>query len=464
MERNIPRRAFLKTSGVAASAGALALAGCLGGDDGDNPTAELNTQNLGNKEAEEDVEISVWLSVSAEDILQPMADEFSNQSDTIEVTVSEEGSYGEVLNQTQQAQEADEPPEIVHLNAVATLPMWVEDRVTPVSDIFGDELDTGDFVDAVGNYYVIDDTLLGLPFAVSTVTASYNMTAFEEAGLPADPAEVPLETYGDWIDSSETLVDETNFSQAVTWPKIGWFYESFMSMQGQNFLNNNNGRDAPATESLVDEDPVREIYEWNKELYENDYYLAADGWNDARQAFANQEAAVQLDSSASLRDKVDGAAEAGFEMDVGMVPHHDDRDGEGLIIGGGSLFVPSEISGAQLEAAAEFLLYLAEPEQQAQFHMQTGYYPTSQEAEQIAEDEGFYDDYPQFQRAFQQLKDRPETPATAGAFTYDHGELREQLDNGIDRLLGGDSVDSVLDSMKEDLDEVLERASAADPR
>jgi len=459
----------MQTAGVTATIGATALSGCLSrlglGGEETNASEALDEEDLGDMEASEEVEIDLWLSVGAEDLLQEMADEFAGESDTISVNVSQEGSYNEVFNGLQQAQTADEPPEIAHLNAVHTLPASAGEMIVPAGDLIGSGLDSDDFVDAVGNYYVNDDdTLLGLPFAVSTVTCSYNVDAFEAAGLETESDSVPLETYEDWTATSTALVEEAGFPQAVTWPALGWFYESFMSMQGQAFLNNDNGRSAPATESLLDAEAVREIYAWNQSMYEDDYYLNSGGWGDARQAFLNEEAAVLLDSSSNLRSMSDGADEAGFEHEVGMVPHHQNRDGEGLIIGGGSLFVPQGIEGASLEAAAEFLLWLSEPEQQARWHMETGYYPSSLEAEQIVADDGFYEEYPQFQRAFQQLKDRPETVATAGAFTFDHGEIRTELDNGLDRLFGGNDLDDVLTSMKSDVDAVLERASEADPR
>lgn len=468
MQPENSRRRFVKTTGAAAALGAAGLAGCtsrLGFGD-DDPSDQVDQDSLGEGETSEEVELDFWLAIGAEDLVQDMADDFSSQSDTIDVNVTQEGDYNEVYNGTQQAQTAGDPPHIVQLNAVHTLPATAEGVIVPVGELLGDRLDTDDFVDAVGNYYLHweDDTLLGLPFAVSTVTCSYNVTAFEEAGLEADPDSVPLETFDDWRTTSEALVDEADFPQAVTWPTLGWFYESFMSMQGQEFLNNDNGRASPATESLLDSDAVEEIYAWNQDLYENDYYLNSSGWGDARQAFLNEESAVLLDSSSNLAAMAEGAEEAGFEHEVGSVPYHDDRDGEGLIIGGGSLFVPTGLDDAELQATAEFLLWLSEPEQQARWHMETGYYPTSLEAESIAENEGFYDEYPQFQRAFQQLTDRPETTATAGALTYDHGEVRDELDNGLDRLLGGDPLDDVLETMKEDVDAVLDRASADDPR
>ena len=459
------RRRFIKTTGLAGAAGLGGLSGCIGGGDGGSePVESVDVGNLGTKEASEDVEIDFWLSIGAEDLVQGIANRFNEQSDTISVSVSVEGDYTEVWNQTQQSQTAGDPPDLVHLNAVSTLPAWAEDVIIPAEDLIGPEIDRGNFVDAVSNYYVIDDTLLGLPFGVSSVACSYNRTAFEQAGLPSHPDDVELATMDDWKQASEAIVSETDIDHGATWPKIGWFYETYLALLGQNVINNDNGRAAPATESYFDSQAARRMYEWNKEMYDSGYYQLTQEWSDARQAFLNRQSAIELDSSAALAGLAGGAADAGFEAGVGMVPADTMSDREGKIIGGGALFVPTGIDGAKLEAAAEFMLWMAQPEQQAEWHMSTGYYPARRDAIEVAENQGFYEDAPQFRRAFEQFTDRAETTATAGVFTYDHGEVRSEIINGLDRLYDGGAVGDVMSSTKSSVDSVLERASEADPR
>lgn len=465
MTQNGSRRRFLKSTATVAGIGALAGCAALGGS-GEGTDGENNIElgDLGDMEASEEVEIDFWLSIGAEDLVQGIADGFNEQSDSITVSVSAEGDYGEVWNQTQQAQTAGDPPAVVHLNAVSTLPAWAEEVVVPAEDLIGTQIDRSSFVDAVSGYYVIDDTLLGLPFGVSSVACSYNRTAFEEAGLDAHPDDVQLATFDDWMQAADAVVSETDIEYGVTWPQIGWFYETYFSLLGQNFINNDNGRSGPATESYYDTQAARRIYEWNKEMYEQDYYQLTEAWGDARQSFLNQQSAVQLDSSAALAALSDGASEAGFETGVGQVPAYSSDGREGKIIGGGALFVPDGIEGPALEAAAEFMLWMAQPQQQADWHMATGYYPARPDAVEIAEEAGFYEDSPQFRRAYEQFTGRAETVATAGAFTYDHGEIRSEIVNGLDRMYGGASVDDALSSTKSNIDSVLERASEADPR
>ena len=461
----LTRRRALTALGTAATAGTVATAGCLGlGGSNDGETVDFSDLELGDQEASEEVDIDIWLSIGAPDLLQGIADDFVEQSETIDITVSEEGSYDEVWTQLQQARQAGNQPAIAHLNAIATLPAWTLDVITPIGEVFGEAFDFDDFVDAVGNYYIIDELLMALPLGVSTVTTSYNRTAFENAGLPSHPDDVSLETFADWNRVSEALVEDAGLPQAATWPGVSWLYETFFALNGQELLNNRNGRQAPATESYLDSEAASEIYQWTAELYRNDHYLYSDGYGSARQAFLNKEAAIELNTSAGLATVGQNARDSGFEHGVGTLPSASASDRGGPIIGGGALFIPRGISKAEAEAAAEFLLWFSEPEQQARWHMNTGYHPTSDQAEQIAEQQGFYETAPQFKRALQQFKQRPETPATAGALTFDHREIRTEVANSVERLLGGASPDSVLSSATEAVDSVLERASDADPR
>ena len=454
------RRRTLAALGATATAGTVATAGCLSSDNGDSPAVPELT-DLGNREASEEVDIDVWLSIGAADVLQEIADDFTEQSETIDVTVTEEGDYNEVWTQLQQASEAGTQPAVAHLNAISTLPAWALDVITPVEQLIGDELDFDDFVDAVGNYYIIDDELMGLPLGVSTVIAGYNRSAFEAAGLPSHPDDVSLETFGDWAEISQPLIDETGVSHAVTWPALGWFYEAFLSVSNEELLDNDNGRTAPATRSNLDGAIANDIFQQTADLYNDDFYLYSDDFLPANQAFISQEVAVQLNTSAALGVL---AAETEFEFDVTTVPAVSGADRGGSIIGGGALFVPQGLSRPETEAAAEFILWLSEPEQQARWHMETGYYPTSDQAEQIADQQGFYEQAPQFQRALQQFKQRPETPATAGALTFDHPEIRSEIENGLERIVGGTDASAALTETADAVDTVVDRARDADPR
>lgn len=460
---NRSRRRVLQTTGAAVAGGLLA--GCLGGED------EQTFEPDGDAEASESVELDFLLSIGgdAAELAVEFAEEFTSMSDTISIDVREEGDYYDTWTQTLQGVRADDPPALVHLNAIHALPAAVNDAVVPIDRLLGSRTDDVDLLDPALDYYVFDDDLLALPFGMSTISLMYNVDAFEAAGLSTGPEDAPTTSFDELRETSETVVSNGPTSRAITWPVHSWWTESWFAMDGENYLNNGNGRDEPATEVRLDTETAESIYGWQRDLYENDRYLNAGfhGWGDARSAFLNEEVAIHLDSSSAIASMRDGAAEAGFESRVGMVPSPSAGNRNGLIIGGGALAVPRGNDDARLEAAAEFLLWMSQPEQQARWHTGTGYYPVSEGAMSILEDDGFYDENPGFRRAFDHLLESESTTATAGAMTLGHGEVRQTVDDAVIGQLFDDDpepIDAMLSGIKSDVDEHLERQAADDPR
>lgn len=475
--RPVTRRRLLMTG---AGSAALGLAGCLGdddgngddgddgspsddGDDGSDPgddsddTPEVDTE-LGDGEASEEVEIDVWLGFAQGDTLEEIAEDFNDASDTITVNFIEQGSYDEVLNSLIQSIRADEPPALATINAIRSHTAWAADIITPVENVIGEYISADDFfIDPEVAFYARNQELLGLPFSISSVTAQYNADALAEVG--ADPGD--LTTFEDWTEVSQSLVDEGVTEFGITWPTLAYFWETYYAVHGQVLINNENGRAGPATEAEFDNEVGQQLFEWFFDEYDEERYVYSDVWDDARSAYLGEDAAFLLDTSAQLRNMVDGAD---FEHGVVPIPTSD-GDREGVFVGGNALYIPRGVEGPQLEAAAEFLIWFTEPEQQAAWHMATGYYPATPEARDYTADQGFYDDYPQFSEAFDFVQDSSDHPAVLGARTVAHGQMRNIIDDGVERLLGEEeTVDEMLASVDEEITSVLQQTAHEDPR
>ena len=88
---------------------------------------------------------------------------------------------------------------------------------------------------------------------------------------------------------------------------------------------------------------------------------------------------MTLDSTASLRGIV-SAAEGKFEVGTAFLPKPADGGEGGVIIGGASLWLMNNKSEEEQQAAWEFMKYLAEPQTQAYWHVNTGYFPVTTKA------------------------------------------------------------------------------------
>lgn len=477
-DTSVTRRKYLIAAGGASS---ITLAGCLGDDDDadddplgvddddddpDDDDDDVPDFELGDKEASEDIEIDLWLSAAAaEDPIAAMVDEdFNPESDTITVNVDNPGNYEENFNALIQTVRAEEPPALVHINTAESLASWGAGAVQPVEPLIGHEIDVGEFLEPALAYTQFEDELWGLPLATSAVGGSYNVDAFEEAGLASHPDDVQLETWEDWQNAAEEIEDAGRVEHGFTWPTFSWFWETFFAMEDHVYVNNENGRAEPADEGRFDSEFGEDLFSWFWEMYDNEHYVYSDGWGDARTAYLDEIAGIELDSTAALGSLTAGAEEAGFEHGYCEVPSREGEDRHGYLIGGGALFVPQGVEGPQLEAAAEVLLWLAQPEQQARFHQETGYFPVTDGAFEITEEEGFYDDNPAWRTAFENFEATESTPATQGVLAIPHRQIRNEVDRGVERLLGGDPVSEVIEATNDDISARLEDRMRDDPR
>ncbi|MFC4098406.1 extracellular solute-binding protein [Paenibacillus xanthanilyticus] len=135
---------------------------------------------------------------------------------------------------------------------------------------------------------------------------------------------------------------------------------------------------------------------------------------EARSAFINGQAAMTLDSSASLRGIVDGVG-GKFEVGAAFVPQSgDEKEGVGAL-DGASLWVMNHKPEAEQQAAWAFIKYLVEPKTQAEWYIQTGCFPITAKAYDKPSVQAMMAKYPQLQTAIDQLRQRNSNAAAKGA-------------------------------------------------
>ncbi|WP_162224630.1 extracellular solute-binding protein [Halorussus amylolyticus] len=463
---------------MSGTVGAVALAGCSSsGDDGDDgstdnvdgggdesadtdDTGGSDDADDGNDDSGNDASLSVWYSIGGDkgDLVATLAEEYGEETEGVALSSSHEGSYGETFDATLRGIRNNDPPALAHLNAVHTVPTYNSGSFQPIQSII-DDVNPDDYIGAALDYYRVgeDNQFMALPFNASSPVLMYNKDAFEEAGLDPEGEEYEP-TFQEFRNVCEAIVDDAGFDSGATWGNITWFVENWFALQNQPFVNNENGRAEAPTEVNLDSDAAERFYTWWMDLYDDDLYQLSDSWGDARQAFVNQDAAMLIDSSSNIVAQRQAAEEAGYEMGLLEVPSSEET-WAGALIGGGAMFVPRGIDDQTARAAGEFAKWVASPEQQARWHQGTGYYPVHKDSIEILEDDGWFEEQDGMRLAMDQLLDSEDTPATRGALIEDHGQVRDLLSNGADRMFDGEDVSSVLSDVKSDVDELLARSA-----
>ncbi|MGA9403095.1 ABC transporter substrate-binding protein [Haladaptatus sp.] len=441
MTNDSTRRTFLATS---AATGAVTLAGCAGQLTGGSSTTS----------------IKFWHAMGGDTakLLKQMGSDFESDHEDVSVEVTSKGSYRETLNSTLSAVKAKKPPAVAQIFDIGTGLARTSDAFVSVQDIIpSDNIDYDNFLNPVLNYYRIGDTLNSMPFNSSNPVLYYNKDAFEKAGL--DP-ENPPRTFQGITDASAKLMDSGATKKGITWPNHSWFVEQWMAEQNQLLVDEKNGRAGNPTEIYLESDAAKRIFNWWTDLYEQGAYLnpGIEAWSAAKQAFIAGKVGMLITSTSGISSTTAGAKENGFEMGTGYLPVPKGKR-KGVVIGGGSLWVPKGLSDAKQKAAADFLVWLTKPEQQVRWHKNTGYFPVRKEAVSQLQDNGWFDQNPNFKTAFDQLQATKDTMATRGAQMAPFAKTRTIVEKSYVSMIQGTGVDSALASAKKDVESELARSN-----
>ena len=106
-------------------------------------------------------------------------------------------------------------------------------------------------------------------------------------------------------------------------------------------------------------------------------------------------------------------------------------------------------SEAEKEASWQLAKFLAQPDSQAVWHTQTGYFPVTSKALDEPIDKEFVAANPLFQVAIDSLNATKVSPATTGCAAGPMPQMRKNLEDGLERaLIGKDAKTSLVQVQK----------------
>ncbi|MGL4523281.1 MAG: ABC transporter substrate-binding protein, partial [Bacilli bacterium] len=303
----------------------------------------------------EKVEITFWHAMSGplETALNNVVEDFNAQSETVKVTPVFQGTYEEALTKWNSVAGSKDAPTIMQTFEVGTKYMIDSGKIEAVQKFIDEEkYDKSQWEANISNYYTVDGKQWSMPFNSSTPVLVYNKDAFKAAGL--DP-EKPPQTFKELKEVAKKLTNgEKQYGFSIL--NYGWFFEQLNANQGGYFVNNENGRKKTASEVAFNGEEGLNTFKLISDMYkEGTFYNVGTNWDDMRAAFQAGKMAMYLDSSAGIRGVVDSAS---FEVGVGYLPVADEKERQGVIIGGASLWMSAGIEEEKQKAAWEFMKYV----------------------------------------------------------------------------------------------------------
>lgn len=366
------------------TAAALALAACGGasggGDSEDASTATTTDEGLPEcpvdaldqvPEADLPVHVTLWHASVAkgEEAINQIADAYNASQDRVVIDVENQAtSFEELQRKYNQAIPSNDLPGIALLEDTQTQAMADSGTVLPAqSCIEADDYDMSDFVPTLVDYYSIDGNLYPASMTGSNALIYFNVDHFEEAGL--DPANPP-QNLAEIREAAQAIKDAGITDHPFVWHMAPWQVEFWLTGNHIPFVNNNNGRDAPATESVLNSEGALELFQWLKDMNDDGLMLPVTdvpGQIDQYLALANEQASFGVEASSaatsveaflkgqlSAGDLTDGRVNAdvdlsGLNIDANQFPGMEEP---GHIQVGGGVYYMMSTTAPEVQAAA----------------------------------------------------------------------------------------------------------------
>lgn len=370
------------------------------------------------------VQIEFWhaMTVELEETLQALVSEYNAAQDRVSVRMVFQGSYNEALDKYLTALRGGTRPTIIQLEETA-LQLGVDSgAVVPVQacvDAAGYSFD--DYIDRTVTAYSVEGVLWPMPFNTSNPVLYANMNVLREAGID----ELPT-TLEELRAASEAIVEAGITPNGISLTSSSWIVEQLFGLDDALYVNNNNGREARATEMLFENELGLEVFTWLHDMVADGLATYVGDGADAEHfiALALGQAAMTMDTTAALRSVLIAAQDfPNVEVAVGPLPTVGARDG-GVLVGGAALWLDADTSDEERAAAWDFMTWLNEPEQQATWHVGTGYVPIRRSAIELPAVADLWAEEPAFRVAYDQLVFGEETFATAGPVIGNHAQIR----------------------------------------
>lgn len=436
----LSRRDTLTMTG-AALATATGVAGCLGRSTGTDaqfsPIAD---------------ELTVWHAMGGTngETLNEIASNFEEQSGTA-VNMEFQDSYENVLTNTLSAFDSGTVSDMLQVDSLFAEQVLDTGQVRPVEEILPDGFDADVFLDNVADFFTIDGELASLPFNNSNAIMYINRDAFEEAGLDPDD---PPRTLSEVRSASETLVEQDVTQYGIVWPNHVWFVETWYGFEGELLTDAENGHAGTPAEFRTP-DAIYDLFDWWKGMADDGLYTnpGIEAWGEATSLFIEQEAAMVLTSTASVAGLI--ADSEDFEVDAAPYPSISETR-VGPVIGGASFYVPDGLPEDRYEKIGRLLEYMSQPAVQTEWHKGSGYYPITQPSVDSLREEGWFEENPMYEVALNQLQNGDtNNPATKRALLGPARNVQTVIQNKSVDILNADDIDAEIESLKEEVDSVL---------
>lgn len=388
MTNKLNRRQLLQ--GLGAVAGVTTLAACA-------PVAAPTGGAASGSEAApaaEGVTVTLWSSYSGAngEAETALVEQFNEMSEDVQIDYQFQGNYEETAQKVTAALQAQTAPDISLLSDVWWFKFYLNQMLLPLDDLLDVAgVDVSDYQDPLINEGIRQGQIYWIPFARSTPLFYYSKPMWEAAGLP-DRGPETWDEFAEWAPALvQTEGDEMTvaaFSHPDGASYIAWLFQGVAWQFGGKYS------EPDFTMHMTDDATI----EAGQFYYDTVHSL---GWarpsKDMGADFINGTTAAAMMSTGSMGGL---KANAEFEFGTAFLP---EKYSFGCCTGGAGLALLSNTPEEKRQGAMEYIAFASSPESTVFWSQSTGYMPVRKSAAESEEMQAYYEEFPQFKTAVEQL-------------------------------------------------------------
>ena len=350
----------------------------------------------GEKTASEDeyedgdtIEIVLWATYGArgQAYLDRLVKEFNSSQDDYFVQVFKNGSATEIRTKLEAASKENYPS--LFCGVPLNISTYVGAKyIKPIYEFFEEDEEWKEWTydnvypNVIQSYCDKDGNMLGWPLGVSCSGYFVNVDALKKAGYSLED----MTSYEKIAEAATAIKQQNLCKYGIIFHGNGVEGTDMLTIQGLSFFNNNNGYSKPATEVVMGEGENRQglkkMVNITAQLYKDkvaapfEMDLSTEGFP----LFDSGEAGFVYATNSWTHYVTYGEPEFEYAF-IPSVGIDDNAKFAGSVISEGTgLFVADTGNEREMKGACEFLKFLSQPENQAQWCSTLGYVPYTDEA------------------------------------------------------------------------------------
>ena len=428
------------------------------------------------------VEVTLWyggIGGVTKETMEHMVEAFNASQDQVHVTASDQGtSYAEVYRKFESAASAntDQLPDVVLLENTQLQVLADGGLILPAESCMeAAGYDITNIEPAVRSAYSVGGVLYPGYANVSSQVLYYNKAHWVKAGL--DPT-APPQTLEEIYEQAKKLKAAGVSDKPWAFKISATVFENWLSGDGIDVVNNNNGHDGQATKATFDTPEARDALALVKRMNDEglvNVFASTEGGIDQYLALATQQSSMLIETSGAavnIAEALGGnltAADVGAEFDSSLVDRTQLVPGTGLFPGltsagqvhpgGAGFFIVNTAPPEEQAGAWKFLEFMLQPENAKEWHLRGSYLPIVKSVADEPDVQAFWKDQVAgvlIKPAVDQLA--AADPDEPGPLIGPYTDFTDNLENAIEGvLLSGDDVESALTTAQDEVTQSLER-------